>query len=66
MPVPPPETANDLPETCRELAFEGVPTSSARLRSTNYDLVLKRADRSWQTVRRPWRNLPRRSRSSSP
>jgi uncharacterized protein YigE (DUF2233 family) len=46
MPVPPPETANDLPETCRELAFEGVPYIVCEVALDQYDLVLKRADRA--------------------
>jgi uncharacterized protein YigE (DUF2233 family) len=46
MPAPPPETASDLPETCRELAFEGVGYVVCEVRTDDYDLVLKRADES--------------------
>lgn len=45
MPVPPPETADDLPETCREVAFEGVPYIVCDVSLDQYNLVLKRADR---------------------
>lgn len=44
MPAPPRETANDLPQTCRELAFEGVSYIVCEVGTDNYDLVLRRAD----------------------
>jgi uncharacterized protein YigE (DUF2233 family) len=46
MPVRPPETANNLPETCRELAFEGVSYIVCEVGLDKYDLVLRRADQS--------------------
>jgi uncharacterized protein YigE (DUF2233 family) len=44
MPAPPPETARDLPETCRELAFEGVSYIVCEVGTEDYDLVLNRTD----------------------
>ena len=44
MPPPPPETANDLPETCRELAFEGVSYVVCDVGLDGYDVLLRRAD----------------------
>ena len=44
MPAPPPETTSALPETCRELAFEGVGYIVCEVGTDDYDLVLKRAD----------------------
>jgi uncharacterized protein YigE (DUF2233 family) len=53
MPVPPPETAADLPETCRELTFEGVSYIVCEVDLDDYDVVLKRAD----AVGKPFRDL---------
>jgi uncharacterized protein YigE (DUF2233 family) len=44
MPAPPPETANNLPETCRDLSFEGVSHIVCEVGLDDYDVVLKRAD----------------------
>jgi uncharacterized protein YigE (DUF2233 family) len=44
MPAPPPETVNDLPETCRELSFEGVPYIVCEVDLDGYDLALRRTD----------------------
>jgi uncharacterized protein YigE (DUF2233 family) len=44
MPAPPPETASGLPETCRELAFEGVGYIVCEVETGSYDLLLRRAD----------------------
>lgn len=46
MPALPPEPANHLPETCRELAFEGVGYIVCEVGTNSYDLVLKRADKA--------------------
>jgi uncharacterized protein YigE (DUF2233 family) len=53
LPAPPPETANNLPETCRELAFEGVSYIVCEVELDDYDVVLKRAD----AVGKPFRDL---------
>jgi uncharacterized protein YigE (DUF2233 family) len=52
MPAPR-EMANELPETCRELAFEGVSYVICEVELDDYDLVLKRAD----TAGKPYRDL---------
>jgi len=44
MPAPPPEMTSYLPETCRELAFEGVVHIVCEVGTDSYDLVLRRAD----------------------
>jgi uncharacterized protein YigE (DUF2233 family) len=44
MPAPPPETTSDLPETCRELAFEGVSYVVCDVALDGYDIALKRVD----------------------
>lgn len=44
LPAPPPETASDLPRTCRELAVEGVNYIVCEIALDKYDLVLRRAD----------------------
>jgi uncharacterized protein YigE (DUF2233 family) len=44
MPAPPPETANDLADTCRDLAFEGVSYIVCDVALDDYDVILRRAD----------------------
>ncbi|MEP9389365.1 phosphodiester glycosidase family protein [Mesorhizobium sp. KR9-304] len=46
MPPTPPETASNLPDTCRDLAFEGVSYIVCEFGLDDHELVLKRADRA--------------------
>ena len=65
MPAPPPEMTSYLPETCRELAFEGVVYIVCEVGTDSYDLVLRRADETGKPFGAS-RNWPPPSRSSSP
>lgn len=53
VPARQPETAESLPEACRDLVFEGVPHIVCEVDLARYDLALRRADRSGK----PFRNL---------
>jgi len=53
MPPAPPEAASGLPDTCRELSFEGVPHIDCEVSSDKCDLVLRRAD----AAGKPYRDL---------
>lgn len=52
-PSRPTRIVNDLPETCRELAFEGVNYLVCEVDLDRYELVLRRAD----AAGKPYRNL---------